>query len=80
MTIFVVVINLFICFMGQVKGIKYTDLGGRRYVSVDLDMYGDNQLLEDFLDGLEATKLKGEPTVPLREFIEKQNKKRGLNV
>jgi hypothetical protein len=31
-------------------------------------MYG-NQLIEEFLDGLEAMKLKGEPTVPSREFI-----------
>jgi hypothetical protein len=33
-----------------------------------------------YLDGLEAMKLKGEPTIPLHEFINEQNKKRGLNV
>jgi hypothetical protein len=66
----------------ELAGIKYTkDTSGRtRYVEVDLDMHGDNQLLEDFLDGLEAMKSKGEPTIPLRDFIQEQNKKRGLNV
>jgi predicted RNA-binding protein YlxR (DUF448 family) len=69
-------------FVMETAGIKYTKdtMGRNRYVHIDLDKYGENQLLEDFLDGMEAMKLKGEPTVPLREFIEGQNKKRGLDV
>ncbi|MDR1023485.1 MAG: hypothetical protein LBL94_09495 [Prevotellaceae bacterium] len=68
--------------MEAIAGIEYTKdvTGKKRYVQIDLDMYGENQLIEDFLDGLEAMKLKGEPTIPLREFINEQNKKRGLNV
>jgi hypothetical protein len=68
--------------MGAIAGIKYTKdaTGHKRYVRVDLDMYGENQLLEDFLDLLEIEVHKGEPTIPLREFIKDQDKKRGLNV
>ena len=67
----------------ELAGIKYTrdtTTGRERYVQIDLERHGENQLLEDLLDGLEATALKGGSTVPLREFIQKQNKKRGLNV
>jgi hypothetical protein len=55
--------------MEQIAGIKYTkDRAGKRYVRVDLDRYGDNELIEDFLDGLEAQALKGQPAVSLSEF------------
>ena len=68
--------------MSETAGIKYTkDASGRkRYVRIDLDMYGDNQLLEDFLDGLEAEAQKDEPFYPLEEVIARENKRRGLNV
>jgi len=66
----------------EVAGIKYTkDAAGRnRYVRIDLEKYGENQLLEDFLDGMYVLEHKGEETVPLREFIQEQNKKRGIDV
>lgn len=55
--------------MKQIAGIKCTkDRTGKRYVRVDLDRYGDNELLEDFLDGLEAQALEGQLTVSLSEF------------
>jgi hypothetical protein len=68
--------------MEAIAGIEYTkDISGKkRYVQIDLDMYGENQLIEDFLDLLDIEACKGEPTIPLREFINEQNKKRGLNV
>ena len=57
-------------FVMEIEGIKYTkDAAGRnRYVRIDLEKYGENQLLEDFLDGLEALACKGEETISLDEF------------
>jgi hypothetical protein len=56
--------------MGDIAGIKYTKdaTGRRRYVRVDLDMYGENQLFEDFLDFLEIEARKSEGTISLEEF------------
>ncbi|MDR2131467.1 MAG: hypothetical protein LBP56_09965 [Odoribacteraceae bacterium] len=68
--------------MGEIAGIKYTKdaTGKKRYVRVDLDVHGDNQLIEDFLDLVEIEASKKEPTTPLRDFIKEQNQKRGINV
>jgi len=67
--------------MEQIDGIKYSkDSTGRRYVRVDLDMYGENQLLEDFLDGLAVMARKREPVYPFSEVIARENKRRGLDV
>ena len=54
----------------ELAGIKYTKdaTGHNRYVRIDLEKYGKNQLLEDFLDGLEVAARKGEETVSLDEF------------
>ena len=43
----------------SIAGIKFeTDMHGqRRYVRIDLKRFGKNQLLEDFLDGMEAERL-----------------------
>jgi hypothetical protein len=56
--------------MGEIAGIKYTKdaTGRRRYVRVDLDMYGENQLFEDFLDLLEIEARKSGETISLEEF------------
>jgi hypothetical protein len=54
--------------MEQIEGIKYTNSVGRHYVRIDLDMYGENQLLEDFLDGLRVKARKGSETISLDEF------------
>ncbi|KAA6350904.1 hypothetical protein EZS27_001751 [termite gut metagenome] len=66
--------------MEQLAGIEYEkDATGRtRYLRVDIDKYGENEALQDFLDGIEAMSRKGEPTIPLHEFIKEQNEKRGL--
>lgn len=68
--------------MSEIAGIKYTkDASGRkRYVRVDLDMYGENQLLEDFLDGLEIEATKKEKTeyAELDEFMKEEYKRRGM--
>jgi hypothetical protein len=56
--------------MGEIAGIKYTKdaTGRKRYVRVDLDMYGENQLFEDFLDLLEIEARKSGETISLEEF------------
>ena len=68
--------------METIAGIKYTknSKNNKRYVRVDLDMYGENQLLEDFLDLIEIEICKNEPKKPLREIIKEQNQKRGISV
>ncbi|MDR2563988.1 MAG: hypothetical protein LBC98_08625 [Prevotellaceae bacterium] len=66
--------------MERIKGIKYTNSAGRRYVRVDLDMYGGNQNLEDFLDLLDMEAQKNESKRNLRDIIKEQNQKRGMNV
>ncbi|MDR1403425.1 MAG: hypothetical protein LBJ60_06970 [Tannerellaceae bacterium] len=47
--------------MKEIAGIKYTRdaAGKKRYVRIDLNMYGDNQRIEDFLDLLEIEAHKG---------------------
>ncbi|MDR1633271.1 MAG: hypothetical protein LBR97_10465 [Dysgonamonadaceae bacterium] len=56
--------------MSEIAGIKYTkDKNGRkRYVRVDLDLHGENQLIEDFLDLLEIEARKDDETISLDEF------------
>ena len=66
----------------ELAGIKYTkDAAGRnRYVRIDLEKYGENQLLEDFLDMIDIEARKDEPTYPLEEVLARENKRRGLDV
>ena len=61
-------------------GIKYTkDITGyNRYVRIDLEKYGENQLLEDFLDILDIEARKNEPTYPFEEVMRNEFKRRGL--
>ena len=68
--------------MAAVAGIKYTNnpAGNRRFVHIDLDVHGENQLLEDFLDLQEIEACKNEPKRPLRDIIMEQSQKRGINV
>ena len=56
--------------MAAVAGIKYTynPAGSRRFVHIDLDVHGENQSLEDFLDGLDVMARQCEPTISLEEF------------
>lgn len=66
--------------MAHVAGIKYeTDArGAKRYVRIDLKKFGNNQLLEDFLDGMDVEKRKGEETVPLEDVVKRLNKKQDI--
>lgn len=66
--------------MSELAGIEYTRdaVGRKRYVRIDLDMYGENQLVEDFLDLMDALAVKGNSTVTLDDFIKEQNLKRGI--
>ena len=68
--------------METIAGIKYTKSpnGDKRYVRVDLDMYGDNQVLEDFLDliEIEASKNELDEYVPLEDFMKEEYERRGL--
>jgi hypothetical protein len=66
--------------MKGIAGIEYTKdtTGKKRYVKIDLDMYGDNQLIEDFLDLLDIEARKGEPTRPFDEVMKKEFERRGL--
>ena len=45
---------------------------------VDLDMYGDNQAFEDFLDLIEIETRKNEPTYPFEEVMRAEFEKRDL--
>jgi len=67
--------------MEAVTGIKYTkdSKSKKHYVRVDLDLHGENQLLEDFLDMLDIEARKNEPTYPLEEVLARENKRRGLD-
>ena len=66
--------------METIEGIKYTkdSKKNKRYVRVDLDMYGENQLLEDFLDLIEIESRKGEETYPFDEVMKAEFERRGL--
>ena len=64
----------------ELAGIKYTKdaTGHNRYVRIDLKKYGENKLLEDFLDMLDIEARKGEPTYPFEEVMRNEFKRRGL--
>jgi hypothetical protein len=66
--------------MNKTAGIKYTKnaAGRKRYLCIDLDMYGENQLIEDFIDLMDIEARKGEPVYPLEDVLEYENKRRGL--
>jgi hypothetical protein len=66
--------------MEQIAGIKYTNSGSYHYVRVDLDMYENNDLLQDFLDSLEIKVRKGEKTISLDEFNKYIDKRLEVNV
>jgi len=67
--------------MKTAAGIKYSKgTNGNRYVRIDLDIHGENQLLEDFLDltEIEASKKEEGEYVPLEDFMREEYKRRGL--
>lgn len=68
--------------VSKTAGIKYTkDVAGyKHYVRIDLDMYGENQLLEDFPDLLDIEARKSGETISLNEFNEYIDKRIESNV
>jgi hypothetical protein len=56
--------------MEPLTGIEYEkDATGRtRYLRIDIDQYGENEALQDFLDGLEAQACKNDKKISLEEF------------
>jgi hypothetical protein len=68
--------------MEAITGIEYTKdvTGKKRYVQIDLDMYGENQLIEDFLDLLDIEASKGGETISLNEFNQYIDKRIESNV
>ena len=68
--------------METIAGIKYTkdSKGNQRYVRVDLDMHGENQSLENFLDLIEIENHKNDETISLDEFNKYIDKRIKMNV
>jgi hypothetical protein len=68
--------------MNETAGIKYKkDAGGNsRYLQIDLNIHGENQLLEDFLDILDIEAAKGEPTYPLSDVLIELERKYGTKL
>jgi len=68
--------------METIAGIKYTkdSKSKKRYVRVDLDIHGENQLLEDFLDLIEIESRKNDETISLDEFNRYIDKRIEANV
>ncbi|MDR0733604.1 MAG: hypothetical protein LBF08_06055 [Dysgonamonadaceae bacterium] len=56
--------------MNNIEGIEFIEdhKGNTRYVQIDLDLFDDDSLLFDFLDGEEVLASKGEPMISLEEF------------
>jgi hypothetical protein len=65
--------------MNKTAGIKYTKnaAGRKRYLCIDLDMYGENQLIEDFIDLMDTEAEKGKPAYPLSDVIRALEMKHG---
>lgn len=63
-----------------IAGIKYEKniRGVNTHVRIDLKRYGNNELLEDFLDGMEAQQAKNEPTTPWEDVKKRLNKIHGI--
>ena len=67
--------------MGSIAGIKYTKgSNGNRYVYIDMDMYGDNQLLKEFLDMIAIDSRKNDETISLEDFNRYIDKRAKMDV
>ncbi|MDR0733602.1 MAG: hypothetical protein LBF08_06045 [Dysgonamonadaceae bacterium] len=55
--------------MNNIEGIEFIKdhKGNIRYVQIDLDLFDDDSLLFDFLDGEEVLASKGEPMISWEE-------------
>jgi len=65
-----------------IAGIKYERnvRGVATHVRIDLKRYGNNEVLEDFLDGMEAESLRGGETITLDELKKYMDKRLKKNV
>ncbi len=65
-----------------IAGIKYEKNvhGVATHVRIDLKRYGKNELLEDFLDGMEAENLRGGETITLEELKKHMDERLKKNV
>jgi len=63
-------------------GVKYRKdtMGRNRYLQIDLEKHGNNQLIEDFLDMLSIDESEGNETVSLDEFNRYVDEKLRTNV
>ncbi|KAA6327844.1 hypothetical protein EZS27_023194 [termite gut metagenome] len=68
--------------MEQLIGIEYEKdaTGQNRYLRVDIERYGENEALQDFLDGIEIMSRKEEPTISLEEFNRRMDDHFKINV
>jgi heat shock protein HslJ len=68
--------------MDKMAGIKCTKnaSGSKRFLCIDLDMYGENQLIEDLVDLLDTELSKGDETINLEEFNRYIDKRIASNV
>ena len=66
--------------METVAGIKYTKgpNGGRGFVHINLDIHGDNELLEVFWDLVDIESRKDEPCYPMEDVFRAEYERRGL--
>jgi hypothetical protein len=66
--------------MARIAGIKYkTNARGlKTHVEIDLRKYGDNELLEDFLDLLAIKDSEGEETIDWEYIKREENKRRRI--
>ena len=52
--------------------------GHARYARIDLRKHGNNELIEDFLDGQLAESRRGDETIPWNEVKIELDKKHGI--
>ena len=66
--------------MEPIAGLDYEiDAKGiYRKVIIDLKNHGDNEALEDFLDGLDALSTMNEPTTSWEDIKKRMDKKHGI--
>jgi hypothetical protein len=65
--------------MTKIAGIQFEKNASERtgYVRINLDKYANNEVLQDFLDGIEAEKiLMTEDFIDANSFFEKENLRR----
>jgi hypothetical protein len=69
---------MYICCMARIAGITYKkdDSGKKRFVTIDLDKWGEQ--VQDLLDLIEAEKRRGEPRITWDKVKTEMHKQHGL--